>query len=66
MGLSTLLTKLKLSRTSKKVAGSASNGLFTAMLKSHSSVSSPLELMLVLSKLASSLQNSNTLESGGL
>ena len=48
------------------VAGSASNGLCTAILKSPSSISSPLEFMLVSSKLVSSLQNSNTLESGGL
>ena len=66
VGLSTLLTKLKLSRTSRKVAGPTSNGLYTAMLKSPNSISSPLELMLVSSRLASSLQNSNTLVSGGL
>ena len=66
VGLSTLLIRLKLCRTSKKEVGPASSGLFTAILKSPSNISSPLKLMLVSSNLASSLQNSNTLESGGL
>ena len=44
----------------------ASDGLLTAMLKSPSSINSPLELILDSSKLASSLQNSCALESGGL
>ena len=66
VGLFTLLTKLKLSRTSKKVAQPASDGLFTAMLKSPNSNSSLLELMLFSSRLASSLQNSSTLVLGGL
>ena len=61
VGLSTLLIRLKLCRTSKKEAGPASSGLFTAILKSPSNISSPLKLMLVSSNLASSLQNSNTL-----
>ena len=46
--------------------GTASIGLLTAMLKSPSRISSLLELILDSSKLASSLQNSNALESGGL
>ena len=66
MGLSTLLMRLKLLSTSRKVAGSTSDGLLTAVLKSLSSISSPQELILDSSRLASSFQNSNTLESGGL
>ena len=66
VGLSTLLTKLKLSRMSRKVAGPALDSLFTAMLKSPNSNSSLLELILVSSRLASSLQNSSTLVLGGL
>ena len=66
LGLSTLLRRLKLSNMSKKVAGSVSKGLLTAILMSPSGISSPLELILVLSRLVSLLQNSSMFESGGL
>ena len=66
VGLSTLLIRLKLLSISRKIDGTASDGLLTAMLKSPSRISSLLELILDYSKLASSLQNSNALESGGL
>ena len=61
-----LVDEVKLLSMSRKVSGSASDGLLTVMLKSPSRISSPLELILDSSKLVSSLQNSNTLESGGL
>ena len=66
VGLSTLLMRLKLLSRSRKIDGTASDGLLMAMLKSPSSINSPLELILDSSKLASSLQNSSALESGGL